>query len=139
MTDAEKRLAELEEKAANRSTSQSSPNRSTSQSSPNSSKKRNVDQKGIESSLAIVAETQYQNGVALTRMVGEQSFLKGINDELEAMIEVGDIDDDQLNAIAAKFQDKASKRLADRSPLILPPSFWLLDTQVEEVTDGNNS
>ncbi len=99
--------------------------KANSQSSPNGSKKKKVDQKGIESSLAIVAETQYQNGVALTRKVGEQSFLKGIEDELESMIEAGNMDEDQLSAIATKFQNVASKRLADRSPLFLPASAWL--------------
>jgi hypothetical protein len=113
MTEAEKQVAELK---ANARTNVNNPKL-----------KSKVDQKGIESSLAIVAETQYQNGVVLTRKVGEQSFLKGIEDELETMIEAGNMDDDQLSAIATKFQNVASKRLADRSPLFLPPSAWLED------------
>jgi hypothetical protein len=100
--------------------------KANAQPNANTSKpKKKVDQKGIERSLAIVAETQYQNGVALTRKVGEQSFLKGIEDELDSMIEAGNMDDDQLSAIATKFQNVASKRLADRSPLFLPSSAWL--------------
>jgi hypothetical protein len=34
------------------------------------------------------------------------------------------MDDFQLSAIAAKFQEKASKRLMDRTPLILPAAQW---------------
>lgn len=112
MTEAEQIIADAKAKAA-------------AEGKPSKGKKTNtVSQKGIESSLAIVAETQYQNGVALTRKVGEQSFLKGIEDELETMLEAGDMDDFQLSAIAAKFQEKASKRLNDRTPLILPAAQW---------------
>jgi hypothetical protein len=96
--------------------------------SPNSNSKKKGNQKGIESSLAIAADTQYQNGVALARKVGEQSFLQGIEDEIENMIDAQDLDDDQVNAIAAKFQTAASKRLKpqSRQPLILPAAAWLI-------------
>ena len=105
------------------------------QSSPKSGKgKKAQSNKDIESSLAIVADSQYQNGVALARQVGQQSFLQGIEDEVSSMIDSQDLDDDQVKAIASKFQNLASKRLKpqSRQPLILPASAWLLDEDEED-------
>lgn len=90
--------------------------------------------KDIESSLAIVAEAQYQNGLTLANRVGEQSFLKGIIDGVENLINAQDLDDNEVSAIAEKFQNLASKRLKgqSRQPLVLPASAWLADESEED-------
>lgn len=87
--------------------------------------KRNKPDQAIETSLALAADTQYQNGVAMVERIAQQSFYRGIQDKVTQLIEASDLGDEQLEAIATKFQKAASKRLQPAQSLILPASAWL--------------
>lgn len=125
MTEAERivaeKKAEAQAKAAEAAQTATKTRQKTESQQPD---------KNIESSLALVADTQYQNGFALVRRVGQNSFMQGIQDGLEQLIDGLEMDGDQLDAIAAKFQAKASNSLkGERQPLILPASAWLQDDE----------
>lgn len=116
MTTAEEELRQTEANAA------------TNDSSSSRSRSKKPDAK-IEKSLALAADTQYQNGVAMVERIGQQSFYRGVEDAVSNLLEASDLGDEQLDAIAAKFQKAASLRSQPTQSLILPASAWLEDDE----------
>lgn len=93
---------------------------------PNRSRAKKPDSK-IEKSLALAADTQYRNGIAMVEAIGQQSFYRGIEDAIAKLVHSSDLSDQQLDAIATKFQQEASNRLQSTEVLALPASVWLDD------------
>lgn len=98
-------------------------------SEPKANSKKAKPSQSIESSLALAADTQYQNGFAMVERIGQQSFYRGVEDAVSNLLEASDLGDEQLEAIAAKFQNAASKRWLPSQNLILPASAWLEDDE----------
>jgi hypothetical protein len=117
MTEAERRVAEAKANAA------SKPRDRKPQ--PN---------KDLESSLALAADAQYQNGVDLVKRIGEQSFIRGVSDTVDKLISSSSMSEDQLTAIAEKFQNAASK--SSSATLFLPVAAWL-DTDDKDGEDND--
>jgi hypothetical protein len=95
----------------------------THEAKPKSKKAKSSE--SLESSLAIAADTQYANGAAMVERIAQQSFYRGVEDAVSNLLEASDLGEEQLEAIAAKFQNAASKRLQSTQNLILPASAWL--------------
>jgi hypothetical protein len=93
----------------------------------------------LESALATVNDTQYQNGLKLVQQIGEQGFMKGIADGVENYL-AQNLDDSQFSAIADRIQSMSTKRLAASAPLTLPAAAFLVrldedDDEEEEDED----
>ena len=100
-------------------------NQAKAANTSNTQSKKAKSSQSLESSLAIAADTQYANGAAMVERIAQQSFYRGVEDAVSNLLEASDLGDEQLEAIAAKFQNAASKRLQPTQNLILPASAWL--------------
>lgn len=116
MTTAEEELRQTEANAA------------TNDSSSSRSRSKKPDAK-IEKSLALAADTQYQNGAAMVERIAQQSFYRGVEDAVTRLIDSSTLAENDLDAIAAKFQKAASLRSQPTQSLILPASAWLEDDE----------
>ncbi|WP_055074924.1 hypothetical protein [Pseudanabaena sp. 'Roaring Creek'] len=86
----------------------------------------------LKESLMRVSDAQYDRGFKLVQAASKQSLMRGINDAIDEMLD-SDLNEDELDAIAAKFSNRKRIKPHKAQVWILPASEWKIG---DEEIDG---
>ena len=90
----------------------------------------------LKESLALVADTQYQNGLDLINQVSDVSFNRGISEGLELALD--GFSQSKQSEIIDAIVGVTAKRLKAATPqsaFILPASEWVIEGDDDATTD----
>lgn len=97
MTEAERMVAEAEAKKAQ----EKSKKPKSGDSNPD-----------MQSALTKVADAQYERGLAMTKAIAQESFMRGVNDQVDAYLGAdGDLNGEEVSSLIDKLQKLSTKQL----------------------------
>lgn len=122
MTEAERLVAEAEAKKA--------------QEKPKKPKSGDANP-DMQLALTKVADAQYERGQAMTKAIAQESFMRGINDQISAYLDNdGDIADEEISLVIGKLQKLSAKQLKPASENRSLVASLFADYEIEVSDEG---
>lgn len=121
MTEAERLVAEAEARKA--------------QQKPKKAKSGDANP-DMQLALTKVADAQYERGQAMTKAIAQESFMRGINDQISAYLDNdGDIDE-EISLVIGKLQKLSAKQLKPASENRSLVASLFADYEIEVSDEG---